>query len=89
MINLFQATISSQPFANPLFASPEILFHGFLKVLFVVGALLYLIFAALVIRQVGLMSKTIVTSPSSLLKTLVLAHFFLAGSVFLFFIFIL
>ncbi|GEM_PF-4311733 len=89
MINLFQATISSQPFASPLLASPEALFYGFLKVIFVVGALLYLIFAVLIIRQVGLMSRTIVTGPSALLKTLVLAHFFVAGVVFLFFTFIL
>lgn len=87
-MGLLQTVIGTSSAATFL-SSPETIVFGFLKLLFIVGALIYLIFAGLVIRQIGLMSQTIKTTPSSFMKFLGFIHFAIAGLVLLTFIIIL
>lgn len=57
------------------------LFHG----MFVIGAILYLIFALLVLRQIDLMKKTLITPFSPVVTTLGLVH--LAAAVMMLWVF--
>jgi hypothetical protein len=54
--------------------------------MFVVAGILYLVFAALVLRQVYIMKQTVVTSFSPVVVLLGYAHLALAVLVFLFFL---
>jgi len=57
-----------------------------LKTGFVLGAILYLIFSILVIRQIKVMRETLITDVSPMIKTLGLVHFFVATGVMVLFI---
>ena len=59
------------------------------KTLFVVGGVLYFLFAILVTRQITIMSKTIVTTYSSNIKTLGFVHLVLSILVLMYFIIVL
>ncbi|MBU0578545.1 hypothetical protein KKE34_03335 [Patescibacteria group bacterium] len=62
------------------------LFFSFLKVLFEIAGVLYLIFSVVVIRQIHIMQKSLVTSFSKQLKLIGFIHIGLAILVLLFFI---
>lgn len=66
------------PFLNGILQQPDLLLLGFVKLLFVIGGLLYALFALLVIRQIQLMRTTIHTDYSILLMFIGLGHFILA-----------
>ncbi len=60
-----------------------------LKILFLIGFLLYSVFAFVVIRQVRLMGQTYTTSLGSVLSIFAWAHFIVAVIVFVFALLIL
>jgi hypothetical protein len=63
------------------------IFTGLVKLLFIIGAILYVIFSFVVVRQITLMRQTVITSLSSVLQLLGYLHFvFAVGVVILFFI---
>jgi len=62
------------------------LFFGFLKVLFVVAGVLYVVFSVVAIRQIYTMQKSLMTSLSGKLRTLGYVHLVFAVLVLLFFI---
>lgn len=68
------------------FGSQEELLLIFVKLMFVLGGLLYVIFAIVVIRQVGLMRSTVETGFSLILLLISLAHFIFALLALLYFI---
>ena len=59
-------------------ATGEAVLLGTFKFFFIVGALLYILFAFIVIRQVHIMRKTLITEFSSFFTLLAYAHFALA-----------
>lgn len=63
------------------------LFTGFVKTLFIIGAILYVIFSFVVVRQITLMRQTVLTSLSGTLQLIGYLHMvFAIGVVILFFI---
>jgi hypothetical protein len=62
------------------------LFFGFLKVLFVVAGVLYVVFSVVAIRQIHTMQKSLMTSLSGKLRALGYIHLVFAVLVLLFFI---
>lgn len=56
------------------------------KVLFIVAAFLYMLFAIVVVRQISIMKSTLITSFSTLLTSVGLAHLLLSIGVLIFFI---
>jgi len=68
---------------------PNLSIWWVIKVLFIIGLFLYLAFAVIVIRQVGLMSKTLNGEFSILLKFIAWVHLIISFGVFLLAIFIL
>ena len=60
--------------------------QGLLKLIFVVGALFYLIYSFVVFRQVQVMKKTLITSFSTSINLLGLINLLLAAAVFVGFI---
>lgn len=65
-----------------LLAEPSIWF--FVKILFLIGLLVYVIFAAVVVRQVYLMIETLAVGFEAPLKGVVWIHLFIAIGVFVF-----
>jgi hypothetical protein len=63
---------------------PNVLLDGFLKILFISGFLIYLIFAFMVIRQTSLMEESYRTALGPFLKLFALAHFLVAVGIFVF-----
>lgn len=59
------------------------------KLLLIVGSLLYLIFAFVVVRQVQVMRSTVLTPLSNVVQILGLVHLLFAVGVLLFFILVL
>lgn len=57
--------------------------------LFVAGALIYLVFALIMVRQIIIMRKTLITSFSPVILTLGLVHLFVSIVVFAFLIMLL
>lgn len=88
MINLFQMIFNTES-RFTLMESPDNIFSGVLRVLFILGSLMYLIFAGLVIRQVSLMGETVKVPSTGLMKLISLVHFAIAVVVFLIYIMIL
>jgi hypothetical protein len=70
-------------------ASGEALLLGTFKIFFIIGALLYVLFAFIVIRQVHIMRKTLITEFSPFFTLLAYGHFALALMVLLLYLFIL
>jgi len=68
---------------------PNLSIWFFVKILFVVGLFLYLAFAVIVIRQVGLMGKTLDGEFNLPLKFIAWVHLIISLGVFLLAIFIL
>ncbi len=66
---------SVAPIPNNILFQPDLLLHGFVKVLLVVGGLLYALFALLVMRQIQLMRSTIHTPNSIILMVIGLGIF--------------
>lgn len=58
----------------------------FIKIGFIVLASLYFLFSLIVVRQVKLMTQTLVTAVSPILKTLSIIHAVLALGLIIFFI---
>ncbi len=54
------------------------IFLGILKVMFIIAALLYVIFSFVVVRQIALMRQTVVTSLSSFLQIIGYIHLIFA-----------
>jgi hypothetical protein len=77
---MFQLSISlDQVGATQADASDALLF--LFKTLFLIGGGLYVIFAFIVIRQVDIMRKTLITEFSSIFTTLAYLHFGLSLAV--------
>lgn len=72
------------PGSGQLFDQIALLFG--VKALFVVGGVLYLLFAFVVIRQINIMGKTIRTVASGTIKLLGYAHFVAAALVLFYFV---
>lgn len=73
-------------------ADPEFftgLFFNFLKVMFVIIGIIYLIFAIVVIRQIKEMQDSLITSLAGVLKLLGYIHLLLAILVLAYFILVL
>lgn len=88
MIPLLQLTIS---LGEPLFSpeSGESLLLVLFKILFVLASFLYVLFSFVVIRQISLMRKTLITPFSPVLSILGWLHSVIAIIVLLIFIIIL
>ncbi len=56
------------------------------KWLFIIGAVLYVLFSLIVLRQIGLMKKTLITTVSPLITTFGLIHFGLAVGVLVYYL---
>jgi hypothetical protein len=52
----------------------SVIFLGILKVLFIIAAILYVLFSFVVVRQITLMRQTVVTSLSSFLQLIGYIH---------------
>lgn len=67
---------------------PELneLFFSFLKIMFVIAGMLYLVFSIVAIRQIHNMQKSLMTSLSGKLRALGYVHLVFAILVLLFFI---
>ena len=78
------------PLVSPIFESalfePGGIVLLFVKAMFVLGGLLYALFALLVIRQIQLMRSTIQTSLSDFLMTIGIIHLLLSVLVLLYFV---
>ncbi len=61
-------------------------FLGFVKVLYVLAAFLYFLFALVMVRQVRIMGDTLVTGFSPVLRIFALAHLAAAGVVLFLFV---
>lgn len=59
------------------------------KTMFIVGGVLYLLFAILVTRQISVMSKTISTTASSQIKTLGFIHLIISIVALIYFFIVL
>lgn len=70
---------------NP--AALDVVIFGVFKWLFVLSALLYIFFAGIVVRQIGLMKETLETPFSSVVSIVGYVH--LACAVLVFFIYLL
>ncbi len=76
---------------NPSFGSNLLNSPGFVqtvKVGFIGISILYFIFSLVVIRQVNLMSETVITKTANILKAIAILHALLALGVVIFFIFL-
>ncbi len=62
--------------------------QAFLKIMFVLGGGLYVIFAFVVIRQISLMRHTLITSFSRVIQLIGYFHFICALIAFLYFLFL-
>lgn len=74
--------------ADPLAATGNLVLLLF-KAMFIVAALLYLVFAGVVIRQVHIMKRTLITDFSPLVLVAGYAHFIITLVVLVFFLVIL
>ncbi len=70
-------------------ASLQNLLEALFKNCFILGAIIYIVFAVVVIRQIAVMKKTVSTSFSPVIQTLGYIHLAAAVGVLLFFIAIL
>lgn len=76
---------SNQPIADQLATSSFIL--TLFKFLFIISAILYVIFSFVVVRQIALMKQTVVTALSPVLQIIGYLHLLLAiGVVIIFFV---
>jgi hypothetical protein len=66
--------------------SITVLFDSALKIIFVLLAGLYLVFAFVVIRQITIMKKTLITPFSPIINLIGYLHFLIALLVFCFFL---
>ena len=74
---------------NEIISNPDFINHSMelvFKWLFVIGAVLYMLFTLVVIRQISLMKKTLITEVSPFISTMGLAHFLMAASLVVFYI---
>ncbi len=78
--------LDNSNFSNNLLNSPG--FTGAVKLGFIGVAALYFIFSLVVIRQVNLMSETVITKAAGILKVIAILHALLALAVLIFFIFL-
>lgn len=85
MFNLFQ--IITLP--NNMDVSPNYLILSMIKTMFLIGALIYVVFAIVVIRQIQIMKNTLMTTYAPFIKILGYLHFALAILVLLIFLTIL
>lgn len=74
------------PIFDGILQDPNLLLLGFVKVLFVVGGLLYALFALLVIRQIQLMRTTVHTGFSAALMLVGISHFLLSVVVVIYYL---
>ncbi len=65
------------------------IFLGFFKILFIIGAVLYVIFSFVVIRQIAIMRQTVMTAFSQVIQLIGYIHFIIAIAVLLLFIIML
>ena len=82
-----QSTSGSNDLIQAIVATP--IFALILKILFIAGALLYLAFSFVVVRQITLMRQTVITALSAPLQMIGYIHFVAAACVVLLFFIIL
>ena len=87
LLSLLQIGIAPGP-TNPLLFPSDITTAAilFTKILFIIGALLYVVFAVLVTRQIHIMRNTVMTGFSPVVQALGYLHLALAIMVLLLFI---
>jgi membrane-anchored glycerophosphoryl diester phosphodiesterase (GDPDase) len=86
---LFQSLFMPEA-TTPIFPDSALaVFYLFLKVIFVLAAILYIIFSFVVVRQIHLMRSTIITPFSAVIQIVGYLHLLLAFSVLFLFIAIL
>lgn len=86
---LFQSLLFPSA-TTPVFPDSALaVFYMFLKIMFVIAAILYLIFAFVVVRQIHVMKSTVITPLSGFIQLIGFLHLFLAVGVVLLFITIL
>jgi hypothetical protein len=73
-------------FSEPSSQSLNQLVNAVFKNCFILGAIFYIIFSVVVIRQIAIMKKTVKTSFSPVVQLLGYIHLFLALSVLLLFL---
>lgn len=74
---------------NEVLNNPDFINHSMelvFKWLFVIGATLYMLFTLVVMRQISLMKKTLITEVSPFISTLGLTHFLMAACLVVFYI---
>jgi hypothetical protein len=88
LLSLLQITIAPSGPTNPLLFPSDLTILAVLltKILFIIGALLYVIFAVLVTRQIHIMRTTVMTGFSPAVQALGFLHLGLAIMVLLLFI---
>lgn len=77
--------LDNPSFGSNLLNSPGTIFT--FKIGYIAISILYFIFSLVVIRQVNLMSETVITKTAGILKIIALIHALLALAVVIFFIF--
>lgn len=82
---LFQSLFLVDAPINNMLASPADVLFLLIKAMFLLGSVLYLVFALLVVRQTSLMGRTLITGPSTALKIMSYIHLAVAIVVVLFF----
>lgn len=60
--------------------------QAFLKILFVIGGALYIVFAFVVVRQITLMRQTLITSFSTIIQIIGYVHLIFSVLVLLYFL---
>lgn len=83
-MSLFTLIAGSGLLVDP-FANADVFLLFGVKVLFIVGGVLYTLFAFLVTRQISIMSSTVQTTASATIKLLGLAHLIIALVVLIYF----
>lgn len=82
---LLQLTLFSNS-TGPVPFTFSTLLEALLKILFVIGAMLYLVFAFVVVRQIHVMKSTVITPFSPVVQLLGFVHLVFAFSILLLFI---
>lgn len=83
-MSLFTLITGSGLLEDPLASIDMFVLFG-VKTLFIIGGVLYVLFAFLVTRQISIMSSTVQTTASATIKLLGLAHLIISILVLIYF----
>ncbi len=67
-------------------AQTQVLLLDFVKILFIIASLIYLVFAFVIVRQIQVMRSTVITPASGLMQILGFSHLVFAFAVLVLFI---